>query len=71
MALVLLCRLSINLISINLCIILLYLENMKDKIKYLILILAIASCAFGIYIGEMEVVFGKAIKICLECCGIG
>ncbi len=71
MALVLLCRLSINLISINLCITLLYLENMKDKIKYLILILAIASCAFGIYIGEMEVVFGKAIKICLECCGIG
>ena len=44
---------------------------MKDKIKYLILILAIASCAFGIYIGEMKVVFGKAIKICLECCGIG
>ena len=44
---------------------------MKDKIKYLVLILAIAALVFGIYSGEMEVVLAKAVKICLECCGIG
>lgn len=44
---------------------------MKSKIKYIILILAIASLIFGIYSGEMDVVLAKAIKICLECCGIG
>ena len=27
--------------------------------------------AFGIYRGEMTVVFEKAIRICLECIGIG
>lgn len=43
----------------------------KENLKYLILILAIMSCAYGIYSGEMEVVFSKAVKICLECCGIG
>lgn len=46
-------------------------EHMKDKIKYIILILAVLSCAFGIYSGEMQVVLGKAVRICLECCGIG
>ena len=43
----------------------------KENLKYLFLILAIMSCAYGIYSGEMEVVFSKAVKICLECCGIG
>ena len=27
--------------------------------------------AFGIYRGEMEVVFTKAVNICMECIGIG
>jgi len=27
--------------------------------------------AFGIYRGEMDVIFTKAINICLECIGIG
>ena len=44
---------------------------MKNKIKYILLILAVLSCAFGIYSGEMQVVLGKAVRICLECCGIG
>ena len=43
----------------------------NDKIKYLILILAVVSIAFGIYSGEMEEVLAKATNICLECCGIG
>lgn len=38
--------------------------------------LAAAVCglgmmAYGIFRGEMEVVLSKAIKICLECIGIG
>ena len=44
---------------------------MKDKVKYFVLILAIAALMFGIHSGEMEAVLAKAIKICLECCGIG
>ena len=44
---------------------------MKDKLKYIILIIAVLSCALGIYLGEMDVVLAKAVKICLECCGIG
>ncbi len=41
------------------------------KIKYIVLTFAIISLVYGIHIGEMGVVFAKAIKICLECCGIG
>ncbi|MBQ9992783.1 MAG: thioredoxin [Firmicutes bacterium] len=36
-----------------------------------ILLLAVAFVAFGIYRGEMAVVVQKAINICLECIGIG
>ncbi len=43
----------------------------KEKLKYVILVLAIMSLAFGIYTGEMEVVLDKAVTICFECCGIG
>ena len=43
----------------------------NEKFKYIILILAIISCFIGIHAGEMEVVLKKAVKICLECCGIG
>ena len=43
----------------------------KRIFRYLLLSLAIISFIYGIYSGEMEVVFMKAIKICLECCGIG
>ena len=42
-----------------------------SKIKYMILVLAIAFIVFGIYLGEMEEVFAKAVNLCLECCGIG
>ncbi len=45
--------------------------DMRDKIKYLILVLAVSFCVYGFHIGEAEVVLQKAIKICLECCGIG
>ncbi len=34
-------------------------------------LIGIAFMAFGIYRGEMMTVFAKAIRICLECIGIG
>ncbi len=34
-------------------------------------VLGLLSMGFGIYRGEMQVVLEKAIRICLECIGIG
>jgi hypothetical protein len=31
----------------------------------------VAMMVFGIYRGEMAVVLAKAVKVCLECIGIG
>lgn len=36
-----------------------------------IAMIGIAMMGYGIYRGEVEVVFMKAVKICLECIGIG
>ena len=44
---------------------------LNEKLKYIILFLAIVLCIFGIHFGEAEVVLKKAVMICLECCGIG
>ena len=48
---------------------------MKNKVfpvKALITsLIGVAFMAFGIYRGEMATVFAKAIRICLECIGIG
>ena len=42
-----------------------------ERVKYLPLITALAFIGLGIYRGEEAVVFKKAIKICLECIGLG
>ena len=34
-------------------------------------VLGIVLMIFGIYRGEMSVVFTKAVNICMECIGIG
>ncbi len=34
-------------------------------------IVGLVLMGFGIYRGEMSVVLGKAINICMECIGIG
>ena len=44
---------------------------LKNKLKYIVLVAAVASIAFGVYSGEAETVFHKAAAICLECIGIG
>ncbi|MBN1623964.1 MAG: thioredoxin [Clostridia bacterium] len=36
-----------------------------------VIIIAIAMVVFGIYRTEVSDVFNKAIRICLECIGIG
>ncbi|MBR3554337.1 MAG: hypothetical protein IKN89_00365 [Oscillospiraceae bacterium] len=48
---------------------------MKRKVPMaataLLLILALASCLFGIFRGELKTVSRKASTVCLECIGIG
>ena len=40
-------------------------------VTVILLLAAIASCAFGISRGEMNTVNRKATSICTECIGIG
>ena len=40
-------------------------------VTIVLLVLAAAMCAYGIYRGEMRDVMRKAIAICMECIGIG
>ena len=50
-------------------------EDMKSKkipVKALVTsLIGVAFMAFGIYRGEMATVLAKAVRICLECIGIG
>lgn len=41
------------------------------KVKIGLLVMGVCLMAIGITNGEVGVVFNKAIKICLECIGIG
>ncbi len=41
------------------------------KVTIALILLALALCAFGIYHGEVDIVFAKAINICMECIGLG
>ncbi|MEA1974225.1 MAG: CD1871A family CXXC motif-containing protein [Bacillota bacterium] len=42
---------------------------MKKRIA--LILISVLMIGFGIYRGEMSIVFNKAINICLECIGIG
>lgn len=44
---------------------------MKQKVKYLLLVLSLVFMAIGAARGEILEVLKKAINICLECIGIG
>lgn len=41
------------------------------KIPYLVFIIALAFIGIGIWRGEVQVLFRKAINVCLECIGLG
>lgn len=40
-------------------------------LRYSCLILALISIGVGIYMNQPAIIFQKAIRICLECIGIG
>ena len=48
---------------------------MKEKYRAFLgpalLLASMAMMAYGSYRGEMQVVLNKAIRICMECIGIG
>ena len=46
-------------------------QNPRKIIGVASTLVGVAMMVFGIYRGEMAVVLAKAIKICLECIGIG
>lgn len=43
----------------------------RRNVGILILLISIAFISYGAMRGEMDTVLGKAIKLCLECIGIG
>ncbi len=43
----------------------------KKIFQFVIFITGTAMIGYGVIRGEAAVVFGKAIKLCLECVGIG
>ena len=43
----------------------------KTGVQALLLVVGIAMLCFGVWRGEAATVLSKAIKLCLECVGIG
>ena len=43
----------------------------KNKAALLLLAVGIAFLAIGVWRGEAETVFRKAVNICMECIGLG
>ncbi len=46
-------------------------QFLEKYARYLLLVLAAALMACGLGRGEMDVVWKKAVNVCLECIGIG
>ena len=43
----------------------------KAAVQVLLLLIGIAMLVFGIWRDEVQTVFSKAIRLCMECVGIG
>ena len=43
----------------------------KTTVQVLLLFIGMAMLVFGIWRGEAQTVFSKAIRLCMECVGIG
>lgn len=43
----------------------------RAVLQLALLLLGAAMLCYGIYRDEVDIVFGKAVKLCLECVGIG
>lgn len=43
----------------------------KAILQILLLLLGMALLCYGILRGEVDTIYGKAVKLCLECVGIG
>ena len=41
------------------------------KIKLIIFLTSAAMILFGIERGELEIIFNKAARVCMECIGLG
>lgn len=48
-----------------------YSAQIRLVLQLLLIAMAIAFVCLGVYRGEVETVFTKAIRLCLECVGIG
>lgn len=46
-------------------------KEVPVKVTIMLIPLAAMACAFGIFRGEAAVVFANAVKICMECIGLG
>ncbi|WP_343342725.1 CD1871A family CXXC motif-containing protein [Terrisporobacter petrolearius] len=42
-----------------------------EKTRWLILVISVMFIGLGIYRGEADAIFSKAVNICMECIGIG
>lgn len=43
----------------------------KNKTQLFLIVIAIVFIGYGAYRGEVDSVFTKAVRLCLECVGIG
>lgn len=47
------------------------LNQKKQAARVLVSLAAVCLMTWGVYRGEVPVVFGKAVNVCLECIGLG
>ena len=43
----------------------------KSIVTIVLIVIAMAMCTYGAFSGEMEIIFTKAVRICMECIGLG